>query len=96
MINNPMMQHIKNIKRILKLKKTTMGIIASTISIIGIGCFLTVNTHAKKTKPEKKEVPTYAIHSDYTLDIDNPTKLLAMWIYVCRESNARNWNRLQK
>ncbi|EDN9100810.1 cell surface protein, partial [Listeria monocytogenes] len=46
------------------MKKTTMGIIASTISIIGIGCFLTVNTHAEKTKPEKKEVPTYAIHSD--------------------------------
>lgn len=32
-----------------------MGIIASTISIIGIGCFLTVNTHAEKTKPEKKK-----------------------------------------
>ncbi|XHI71850.1 hypothetical protein U1120_02650 [Listeria monocytogenes] len=31
------------------MKKTTMGIIASTISIIGIGCFLTVNTHAENS-----------------------------------------------
>ncbi|EAH1634498.1 cell surface protein [Listeria monocytogenes] len=64
------------------MKKTTMGIIASTISIIGIGCFLTVNPHAEKTKPEKKEVPTYAIHSDYTLDIDNPNEVVGDADYV--------------
>ncbi|MBC1674193.1 cell surface protein [Listeria welshimeri] len=58
------------------MKKTTIGIIASIISILGICFILTVNTHAEKTKSEKKEVPTYAIHSDYTLDVDNPNEVV--------------------
>ncbi|MBC2153314.1 cell surface protein [Listeria innocua] len=64
------------------MKKTTMGIIASTVTILGIGCLLTVSTYAEKTEPKKKDVPTYAIHSDYTLNIDNPNEVVGDADYV--------------
>ncbi|EKF1876505.1 cell surface protein [Listeria innocua] len=64
------------------MKKTTMGIIASTVTILGIGCLLTVSTYAKKTEPKKKDVLTYAIHSDYTLNIDNPNEVVGDADYV--------------
>ncbi|MBC2122435.1 cell surface protein [Listeria marthii] len=64
------------------MKKTTMGIIASVVSILGIGCFLTVNTYAEKAEPKKKDVPTYAIFSDYTLDVDNPNEVVGDADYV--------------
>ncbi|MGQ1776234.1 cell surface protein [Listeria monocytogenes] len=64
------------------MKKTTMGIIASAISILTIGCFLTINTYAEKAEPKKKEVPTYAIFSDYTLDVDNPDEVVEDADYV--------------
>lgn len=59
-----------------------MGIIASAISILTIGCFLTINTYAEKAEPKKKEVPTYAIFSDYTLDVDNPDEVVEDADYV--------------
>ncbi|MBC1367574.1 cell surface protein [Listeria innocua] len=64
------------------MKMTTMGIIASTVTILGIGCFLTVSTYAEKIEPKKKDVPTYAIHSDYTLNIDNPNEVVGDADYV--------------
>lgn len=41
------------------------------------------NKHiCQKAEPKKKEVPTYAIFSDYTLDVDNPDEVVEDADYV--------------
>ncbi|MBF2485041.1 cell surface protein [Listeria welshimeri] len=64
------------------MKKMTMGVIGGTIAILGLGSLLAINLYTDKPEAQKKEIPTYAIHSDYTLDVDNPNEVVADADYV--------------
>ncbi|EKA2549950.1 cell surface protein [Listeria monocytogenes] len=64
------------------MKKTTAGIIILVISILGLACFLTLNTKIENKEAKEKEVPVYAIHADYNLDVDNPNAVVGGSDYV--------------
>ncbi|MBC1534285.1 cell surface protein [Listeria seeligeri] len=65
------------------MKKTTIGIMTLTASIIGITCFLTINTNAEKADTtEEKKIPTYSIQADYTVNVDNPNEVVGDSDYV--------------
>ncbi|AHI56159.1 cell surface protein [Listeria ivanovii] len=64
------------------MKKKTIAIIAVTTTIFIMTCFLAFDTYNKKSATLNKEIPTYAIYSDYTLDIDNPNEVVGDADYV--------------
>ncbi|ARM73318.1 TPA_asm: cell surface protein [Listeria monocytogenes] len=58
------------------MKKTAIGLTILTTIFLVISCFFAVNIHTKKTAVAKKEIPIYAIYSDYALDVDNPNEVV--------------------
>ncbi|MBC1532036.1 cell surface protein [Listeria seeligeri] len=64
------------------MKKTKIGIIALIVGVIGIALALMSNTAEEKADTEKQKVPTYSIHADYTLDVDNPEEVVGDSDYV--------------